>query len=73
MGRYGDYMKLFRDISNEGMVLGYDGNTVGWNNVSTDVAKWIDIEKEAQTNPTLRDALDKCLVLYNLSKEHKNV
>ena len=71
MEKYGDYMKLFKDINDEDMV--FANYSSGWDEITSNVHTWLAIEKEAETNPTLKDALDKCLVLYNLSKEHKNV
>ena len=32
---------------------------------------WGDIRREARTNPTLQDALERAIVIYNLSKEHE--
>jgi hypothetical protein len=32
---------------------------------------WGEIRRLAKTNPTLKDALDKAVVIYNLVKDHK--
>lgn len=31
---------------------------------------WSEIRRIAKTNPTLQDALDKCIMIYKLSKEY---
>ena len=31
---------------------------------------WGQIRREARTNPALRNALDQCIVIYNLSKQN---
>ena len=31
---------------------------------------WYNIRRMAKTNPTLQDALNKCILIYKLSKEH---
>lgn len=31
---------------------------------------WDDMRRAAKTNPALRDALDRAIVIYELSKEH---
>jgi hypothetical protein len=31
---------------------------------------WGEIRREAQTNEALRHALDQCILIYNLSKDH---
>ncbi len=31
---------------------------------------WYNIRQEAKSNPTLQRALDQCIILYNLSKDH---
>jgi hypothetical protein len=31
---------------------------------------WNQIHEEAKTNPTLQKALEQCIIIYNLSKEH---
>jgi hypothetical protein len=31
---------------------------------------WGNIRREAKTNPTLQKALEQCIIIYNLSKEH---
>lgn len=33
---------------------------------------WGEIRRMAQTNPTLQDALNKCIMIYKLSKEYDN-
>ena len=33
---------------------------------------WGEIRRMAETNPTLQDALDKCIMIYKLSKEYDN-
>ena len=33
---------------------------------------WGEIRRMAQTNPTLQDAVDKCIMIYKLSKEYEN-
>jgi len=32
---------------------------------------WGEIRREAQTNPTLQDALERAIMIYQLSKEHE--
>ena len=32
---------------------------------------WGEIRRAAQTNPALQDALERAIVIYNLSKEHE--
>ena len=34
---------------------------------------WGEIRRAAQTNPTLQDALNQCIMIYKLSKDYKNV
>jgi hypothetical protein len=31
---------------------------------------WEQIHEEAKTNPALQKALEQCIIIYNLSKEH---
>jgi hypothetical protein len=33
---------------------------------------WVDIRKMAKTNITLQDAVDRVIMIYKLSKEHKD-
>lgn len=39
------------------------------NNIKEELL-WRDILVEAKSNPTLQSALDRAIMLYNLSKEH---
>ena len=33
---------------------------------------WGDIRRAARTNPALQNALEQCIVIFNLSKDHGN-
>jgi hypothetical protein len=62
--------------------MGSDPNTrqaVGWdydpakNDHLTKMRQnhlWDQIHEEAKTNPALQKALEQCIIIYNLSKEH---
>lgn len=37
-----------------------------------DTVLWTDILEESKVNPVLKDAVDKCKIIYYLNKEHGN-
>lgn len=49
------------------VLIGYDLD----NSAQQNVALWNDILKESETNPTLRKALDRVIMLYKLSKDYE--
>lgn len=52
----------------------YDKNRPGVNKEifehSKDVKLWRDIRQHAKVNPALQYALEQCIIIYNLSKDH---
>ena len=49
------------------VLIGYDLD----NSAQQNVALWNDILKESETNPALRKALDRVIMLYKLSKDYE--
>ena len=66
--------------ANERTVVGYDweleDNPSRVRGATLETVKenqlWHEIRVAALTNPTLQDALDKCRMIYTLSKEYKD-
>ena len=57
-----------REVGNlDRVLIGYDLD----NSAQQNVALWNDILKESETNPTLRKALDRVIMLYKLSKDYE--
>jgi len=52
-------------------VMGYDYRTSNGKPLHETIKEdqlWGNIRRAAQTNPTLQDALDRAIIIYNLSK-----
>lgn len=50
-------------------VVGYEQGS-DYDPVRTSV-NWHDVCESAKSNPALKNALDQCIMLYNLSKQHE--
>jgi hypothetical protein len=54
--------------STEKRVIGYDVNSSA---EQIHLSEWNDILRAAETNPALREALDRVKILYNLSRPNE--
>ena len=64
------YAREFGADPSERFVVGYD-SAEAYNPVRDEVKEnqlWHEIRQAAETNPTLKDALDRCVEIYNLIK-----
>lgn len=70
--RVGDTVFRREEGSTEREVLGYDHRTSDGRPVHQHILEdkmWGDIRRAAQTNPALQDALDRAIIIYQLTKE----
>jgi len=69
--RVGDTVFRREQGSIEREVVGYDHRTSDGRPVHQHILEdkmWGDIRRAAQTNPALQDALDRAIIIYQLSK-----
>lgn len=70
--RVGDTVYRREEGSTDREVLGYDHRTSDGRPVHQHILEdkmWGDIRRAAQTNPALQDALDRAIIIYQLTKE----
>lgn len=70
--RVGNTVFRREEGSTEREVLGYDHRTSDGRPVHQHILEdkmWGDIRRAAQTNPALQDALDRAIIIYQLTKE----
>jgi hypothetical protein len=72
--RVGDTVFRRESGHNEREVVGYDHRTPDGRPLSEHMREdqlWGNIRREARTNPALQDALDRVIMIYNLSKTNE--
>jgi hypothetical protein len=70
--RVGDTVFRREEGSTDREVVGYDHRTSDGRPVHQHILEdkmWDDIRRAAQTNPALQDALDRAIIIYQLSRE----
>ena len=72
--RCGDTVFRRESGSLEREVVGYDHRTSDGRSLHQHMLEdklWGDIRRAARTNPTLQDALNRAIMIYNLSRTHE--
>lgn len=67
------YAREFGADPSERRIIGWDSRTSDGRSLHDHIMEnklWGEIHRAAKTNPALRHALEQCIIIYNLSKDH---
>lgn len=67
------YAREFGADPSERRIVGWDSRTSDGRSLHDHIMEnklWGEIHRAAKTNPALQHALEQCIIIYNLSKDH---
>jgi hypothetical protein len=67
------YAREFGAEPSERRIIGWDSRTSDGRSLHDHIMEdkmWGEMRRMAKTNPALQHALDQCIIIYNLSKDH---